>query len=244
MKQCTNCKITKFYSEFYKMTRIKKDGSQGYRSYCKVCISEKTKNRRKIASEHMNKISRKSRDKNKHKYKERERKYYQDNKEAYKERQLRYQNDPIKRAKIDIRQEEWRQNNLERLGDARRKRRAERLKEDLVYKLKCNVRCRLNYSLKNKRVRKTKSTVDYLGCDWETLWKYLNNTFEENYGMPREWLTGFEYEIDHIEPMSKAETKEEVIRKSHYSNLQILLTEDNRSKKDREDWDLLTEGII
>lgn len=103
MKQCTNCKITKLYSEFYKMTRVKKDGSQGYRSYCKVCISEKTKARRKVDSERMKEVARKSYEKCKYRYKERERKYYQDNKEAYKARHEKYMKDPMYRMKESIR---------------------------------------------------------------------------------------------------------------------------------------------
>jgi|DEB0MinimDraft_6_1074348.scaffolds.fasta_scaffold14051_2 hypothetical protein len=243
-KTCGSCAVHKPFNEFYKSSIKGQEGK--YRPTCKKCISEKTKARRKVDGEKMREISKKSREKHKDnpKHKERDRRYYQANKEAYKRRYEEYMKDPEFVANKMKVAEEWRQNNLERLAVARRKRRSERLKEDPVYKLKCNVRARLNYSLKNKRVRKTKSTVDYIGCNWETLWKHLGDTFEANYGMPREWLTRFEYEIDHVEPIAKAETVDEVIRRSHYTNLQILLTEDNRSKKDREDWDLLEEGII
>jgi len=243
-KVCCTCGEYKTWEGYYKTAA--KGRKITYRSDCKACISAKTKARRKVDGERMREISKRSWQKHKDnpKHKERERRYYQANKEAYKRRHEEYMKDPEFVANKKAKAREWELKNRDHKLRMEYERRRIRRKEDPVYKLKCDVRCRLNYSLKNKRIRKTKSTVDYLGCDWETLWKHLGDTFESNYGMPREWLTGFNYEIDHVEPMAKAETADEVIRRSHYTNLQILLTEDNRSKKDREDWDLLEEGII
>lgn len=238
MKQCTNCKITKLYSEFYKMTRVKKDGSQGYRSYCKVCISEKTKARRKVDSERMKEVARKSYEKCKHRYKERERKYYKANKETYKNRRERYFSCPETKERYLEKGREYAKNNREKVNETSRKYKKKRRNSDPVYRMKTNIRCRIHHILKTKGYKKYQNTEDFIGGDWEVLWGHLNGTFEANYGIPREWLSSFEYEIDHIIPLSSAKTLEEVIKLNHYTNLQILTKEDNRKKSASLDWSL------
>jgi hypothetical protein len=49
----------------------------------------------------------------------------------------------------------------------------------------------------------------------------------DNYGV---WV------IDHIVPLATANTENEVIKLSHYSNLQPLWETENRDKWDKLDW--------
>lgn len=72
-----------------------------------------------------------------------------------------------------------------------------------------------------------------IGCDFQTLEIHLIQTALKNYGM---WLDCNEYHIDHIVPISSATSEDELIKLSHYTNLQYLTPYDNLSKSDRLDW--------
>ena len=83
-------------------------------------------------------------------------------------------------------------------------------------------------SYNRKRLKKNEHTVEILGCDFKYLKNHLYKTFFENYG--------YEYDgkeavhIDHIIPLATANTKEDVIRLCHYTNLQLLKPIDNLRK--------------
>ena len=235
---CGSCKTYKLYSEYYKAS-----GSDSYRSVCKVCFSNKTKARRKIDSDRMKEISRKSYEKCKHRYKEREKRYYQENKETYKARQERYMTCPNYRKNKREKHRIWELSNWDKRLEQKRKNRKTRSQVDEVYVLQGKTRCRLYSILKNKAVRKNQNTIDYLGLTWEPLWNYLCSKFEESYGMPRSWLTSLDYEIDHIIPLSLASSEEDIKTLAHYTNLQILLKEDNRNKSHLIGWDVMESSI-
>jgi len=63
-----------------------------------------------------------------------------------------------------------------------------------------------------------------LGCSVEQLQKHLNTTFINNYD------NNDELHIDHIIPISKATTIDEVYELNNYTNLQYLLAKDNLIK--------------
>ena len=112
----------------------------------------------------------------------------------------------------------------------RNARRRIKWKTDPLYKLKEQIRWNTRRHLKNKT---TKKTVEILGCDYVTLKKHLEESFEARYGMPRSWITSFEVHIDHIIPISYGNTDEEILKLGHYTNLQYLLADDNRAKGNR-----------
>ena len=103
--------------------------------------------------------------------------------------------------------------------------------EDRSFKLKWNIRNLIRNSLNKKCHRKTSRTAEIVGCDLDTLCKYLFATWEKNYGT--KW-NGEEYHIDHIIPLATAKTEEDVIRLCHYTNLQMLTPEDNLAKSDKK----------
>jgi hypothetical protein len=83
----------------------------------------------------------------------------------------------------------------------------------------------LGYSKKSK-------TEEILGCSYEDFILYLESKFEswmtwENRGL---YNGDFNYgwDIDHIIPLSSAETEEDIIRLNHYTNLQPLCSKVNR----------------
>jgi hypothetical protein len=68
-----------------------------------------------------------------------------------------------------------------------------------------------------------------LGDEWEVVYEYFSNLFLE--GMS--WENHGEWHIDHIIPISTAKSEEEIIRLSHYTNLQPLWAEDNLLKSNK-----------
>lgn len=138
----------------------------------------------------------------------------------------------------------WTKNNSEKVKDSKRRYYSknkdkelsrnniytrERKKIDIVYKLSCMLRTRLNEVLKDKKFTKNNKTFEYLGCHPIFLKKYLEEQFVD--GMS--WDNHGKWHIDHIIPLSSAKTEEDVYKLSHYSNLQPLWAEDNLKKNNK-----------
>lgn len=105
-----------------------------------------------------------------------------------------------------------------------RKKSREKYKTNPLYKLKVNVRRRINKFVNNK----TKSSFNIVGCSPDELIVHLELQFKEgmsweNYGM-------FGWHIDHIIPLSSAKTEDEIYKLCHYTNLQPLWSEENLRK--------------
>lgn len=99
---------------------------------------------------------------------------------------------------------------------------------DPVYKLKYVVARMIRNSLKCKGLSKNKRSKDILGCTIEFFKIYIEERFIddmswENYGT--------NWDIDHIMPLSTADTEEEVLKLNHYTNLQPLDSYINRNVK-------------
>ena len=106
-----------------------------------------------------------------------------------------------------------------------RKRRA----EDPLYNLKARCRTRLNHAFKNSGFSKTTKTAKMLGCSWDQLKEHIESQFTE--GMT--WENKHLWHIDHVVPYASAESKADIIRLSHYSNLQPLWATENLKKSDK-----------
>jgi hypothetical protein len=75
---------------------------------------------------------------------------------------------------------------------------------------------------------KNNKTEKILGCTFEKFREHIEKQFKP--GMT--WLNHGDWELDHIVPISFAKTEEEVIKFSHYTNLQPLWWQDNLNKRD------------
>lgn len=93
-----------------------------------------------------------------------------------------------------------------------------------------NVRGRVKSFLKLKNITKQNKTFDIVGCSPELLKEHIEKKFTE--GMSWE-LMGKYIHIDHIIPLSSANTEEEIYRLCHYTNLQPLWAEDNLKKSNK-----------
>jgi len=124
---------------------------------------------------------------------------------------------------------EYRRKNLKKLN----KQRLEKYHTDINFKIRHNLRTRLNNALRAQKTKKSKSSLAFLGCSIEQVRKHLESQFQE--GMTWENHATDGWHIDHIIPCVSFDlTKEEEIRKCfHYTNLKPLWAEENLSKRDK-----------
>jgi hypothetical protein len=246
-KVCTKCKQEKSVSEFYKH----KLGGIGLSPRCKSCLHEYNKeyykqmtdtpNRKEIGSnltkvcftckveKPINEFHRSlgSRLDGLCSYckscvKEKQKKDYP----KYKERIRKNQN-------------EYRLSNPEKFKEIRRKwhkkhkqqtqyQRKQRMKTDIGYKLRCNLRSRFKSVI--KRNHKTTSCITLLGCSIEHFKYHIESLFQE--GMTWENHKSDGWHIDHIIPCSSFDLTDIEQQKKcfHYTNLQPLWWYDNLAK--------------
>lgn len=244
-KICKKCLNNKEIDEFYKNTKIK----SGYESKCKSCVLEERRSKIDVIKAYYNeyyklnkeKISNKRIDKNKEYYKsnkeiicKKRKDYYSNNKELVNDRNKNYVKD--NKEVVSLYKKEWSIKNIEN----RRKKHKYRMEFDNMYKIKYYLRSIIN------RIKKENGTgtFDILGCSSIEFKDFIEAKFEhwmnwKNHGKYNgEFNHG--WDIDHIIPLSSASTEEELIKLSHYSNLQPLCSKVNRYiKKDKINYENL-----
>jgi hypothetical protein len=136
---------------------------------------------------------------------------------------------------IAERKKQWQTDNKDRERKNMREYNSKRRKEDTLYKMSRQIRSRISQDIRNAGYSKSSKTANILGCDFEKLQDHLITSAFRNYGC---YSKHFDYHIDHIIPVSSANTEEELLALNHYTNLQILYPEDNLSKKDKLNWKL------
>lgn len=172
---------------------------------------------------------------NKEYIKERNRKYYEENKERIKE----YREENKEHHKEYMKK--YCQENKERLKEQHkkyyhehkddiRKYQNERLKNDELYRITRYCRSRVYQFLKSKKFSKKSGTFNMVWGTPEQLLEHLHKTWYDNYGTE---YNGEPVHIDHIIPLSSAETEEDIYKLCHYTNLQYLKPVDNLAKSDR-----------
>lgn len=245
MKKCTKCSIEREDDQFAK------NGSR-----CKICLKEYKKkyyelNKEKILKrvkeyteeniekvrDYKNEYNKKNpnkeyhkeyREKNKESISLKRKQYYQQNKEKVKQKVREYNSE--NRQYINKRKRENREKNKEKYNENTRQYIQNRKESDPIYKLKCAIRTLISQSFKGQFTKKSKKTIEILGCDFITFSDYIESQFTENMN----WDNYAEYwQLDHKIPISWARTEEEVYRLNHYSNFQPLHWKDNISKGNR-----------
>lgn len=203
-KICPKCGEEKELSEF----NIKKSLKSGHSAECKKCEQMSRKiyfqNNKKMLLEKKQKW----RKENPEKYKEQTHKYYEKTKESQ-----------LQKKKV------WIENNREKYNSYW----VNRKKDDPSFSLLCGMRTRLWGYLKKKNITKRNKTLDIVGCTPELLKEHIEKQFVD--GMT--WGNRGKWHIDHIMPLSSAETEEELYALFHYTNLQPLWAEDNIKKRDK-----------
>jgi len=151
--------------------------------------------------------------------------------ESHKEQILKNCKDYVNKhkEKTAIYQKVYREINKKKLQIQHDKRREIRLKTDINYQIKYNLRVRLYKALHRKQ--KSKTTIQLLGCSIEQLKQHLENQFTKEMS----WSNYGEWEIDHIKPCASFDLSipEEQARCFHYTNLQPLWEKENIDKGKR-----------
>jgi len=243
MKICTKCNIEKELGEFYK----RKDSKDGYRTDCKECRDNIVKIYQEKNYDKVSEIKRKYYLNNKNDVIERTKIWQNENKDKYKEISKKYREKPEVKKRLKsyhlenyknnenykLKRKEYSKNNNDKINERHR----ERYKNDNLYKIKFMVRGIIWKSLNRKNYKKGSKSEIILGCSFEEFKIYLESKFEnwmfwENYGLYNGELN-YGWDVDHIIPLSSAESEEEIIKLNHYTNLQPLCSKVNRDiKKD------------
>jgi hypothetical protein len=127
------------------------------------------------------------------------------------------------------RQITYQKNNLELVRKGRNERHQKKYNNDILYKLKFNVRNRVKHFINSGNFNiKTNNTFYIVGCTPEELKEHIEKQFTN--GMSWENHNHSGWHIDHIIPLSSAKNDEDVIRLCHYTNLQPLWCEENYKK--------------
>ena len=241
IKICTKCKIDKNIKMFHKHPY----GKMGVDSVCKKCKSDIRKRFYLLHREQILQNRKTHRLINKDQVLRTERKYYKKNKEKINLYQKFWcKNNPEKvklkatthykknREKCREQGRNYYLKNKRRLNQYKNKYTQTRRKLDIQFKIKCNLRTRLNIAINGSF--KYYKLMFLIGCEIDYLLYYLQSQFKEgmswdNYGR-KEGIKC--WEIDHIKPcvkfnLSKPEEQRECF---HYANLQPLWVKENRSK--------------
>jgi hypothetical protein len=212
-KICKKCNTEKDLSEF-NTSKVR----DGYTIICKECKRE------------LHSIAcKKWRQKNSEKVKE----YFSEYRELNSDRIK--SNRESKKDKMKEYLIKYYQENKDKMRKDNTSYKKNRLINDELFKLTSNIRTLISNSIRRNGFSKNKKTSDILGCSFEEFKSYLESKFEpwmnwENRGL---YNGDFNYgwDIDHIIPISNAKNEEEIIKLSHYTNLQPLCSKINRNTK-------------
>jgi hypothetical protein len=140
-----------------------------------------------------------------------------------------YKNNPESYKGNSEKAKQWKLNNPKYTQKYQKNRK----QNDPLFKLNYSIRSMTSNAFKRacqNKYKKGKKTEHILGCTMEQFILHLQSQFKpgmclENYGQ------GIgKWNIDHITPISSAQTEKEIYKLSHYTNLQPLWWEENMAK--------------
>jgi hypothetical protein len=99
---------------------------------------------------------------------------------------------------------------------------------DPLYKLTINIRSNISRKIKNQGYTKKTKTYNILQCEFSFFMQWLNGIASNGYT----YGVG-DLHLDHVVPVSLAETEEEILLLCHYSNYQLLSADKNLAKSNR-----------
>jgi hypothetical protein len=247
-KKCTKCKEVKSLDEFYNH----KIGKNGKRHECKICTKNHNKEYNKKNKEKNKNHNKEYYKKNKEKFSQHAKEYYKKNKEKIllqkkeynkknKENNNKYNKEYRKNNKEKEKKRRalyrkknkdkillYRKNNKGKKLKYSKKYLKERRKIDPIFKLRGCISSNICRALKTQGYTKKTKTYNILKCDYNFFITWLNGIASNGYT----YGIG-DLQLDHVIPISLAETEEEMLLLSHYSNYQLLSADENQSKGNR-----------
>jgi len=230
VKICKKCNTEKLTSEFYKEAKNK----DGLRSVCKEChkkyVKEDTEQNKDIKKQY-NKLYRKA---NREKLIQNSKEYYQNHKkEICNQKKQYYINNETREKK---RYKEYYSKNKERILKRNKDYYNTKIKNDLNFKLRCRIRCRVKYFL-----RKIDShyRVTDIGCSMKVFMWFIEQQFypnpETNEQMTWNNYGYYGWHLDHIIPLSSFDLTdpEQYKKATHVTNYQPLWAKENYKKSNK-----------
>lgn len=175
-------------------------------------------------------ISTKSREyqlKNKEKLSAYLRSYYAKNKESIKINGKIYAEK--NKEKLRYSAKKYREKNKEIILEKKKEWQKNKRKSDKLFAIKLRARCLVRQGLRRKGFTSKSRTYEILGCSYEFFFNYIKSLFLD--GMTFENMS--DWDIDHIIPVSSANSEDEIIALNHYTNLRPLWRKDNMKKGDK-----------
>jgi uncharacterized protein (DUF2132 family) len=126
--------------------------------------------------------------------------------------------------KVKKKASQYYHNNKESIRPKRREYQ-QKLMQDVMFRLTRRLRNRLYYALRTTGWKKDTNFTKYIGCDEHELIAHIEKQFTD--GMTWDVLLTGAIHIDHIIPLSSAQTEDELYKLCHYSNLQPMWAEEN-----------------
>lgn len=258
-KICTKCKIEKelglfgnckIYGKKHRCKECKRKEYNDNKEYIllkqRVYVSENREKRNAQKREHyylnkdrLNSISRQYRQKHKEALSIRNKLYREKNKDIIKAHlKYKYQ-DRFEKRKIYIEKNkeylnkknmEWYYNNRERAIKSRIDSLKKRMEKNPLVRLRIIIRRRIAVALKYAKISKKTSSVILLGCTIEETRIHIESQFKEGMTWNNHGHYGGKWHIDHIVPLARAKTEEELLKLFHYTNLQPLWDIENLKK--------------
>jgi hypothetical protein len=226
MKICSTCNIEKEETKFAKKGKIR-----GYGGVCKECRNSKVREKEHIKVTVLEfkcwscEITKSSSLFNKCKRNIQGITHICKECQSIKNKKLYEQN----RDEIKTKTNAYYHKNKPKVRVSRRKRAKIRIKTDIKHKLIRRLRNRLYSALKETEWKKNTHFHEYIGCSLDELKLHIELQFKENMN----WDNYGEWHLDHIYPLSLAQTEEELYKLCHYTNLQPLWAEDNLKKSNK-----------
>lgn len=180
-----------------------KTAKDGHKGYCKECGRRDTKQWQQNNLDKVVMQGRKYRSENLEQSRENSRNYYSRNKEAAIAYKIRY-------------------NHTRRMSDP-------------LFALSETLRSQISEAFKRRGCNKLTKTEDILGCSFAEFKTYIESLFEswmtwDNKGL-YDGTPNVGWDIDHIIPISSAQSVADIIKLNHFTNLRPLCSYTNRDVK-------------
>jgi hypothetical protein len=162
--------------------------------------------------------------------KEYNKQYYQKNQEKLKANTIQWQKDNKEKRK------EYNQKNKESINKWDKENKKKKRDSNPLYKLENSIRSRIGAGISKSKTIKNKSTKEIIGLEsWDLLREYIEKQWEDgmswdNHGHGKDNTT---WHIDHIKPLSSAQTEDDIYTLNHYTNLRPMWGSDNIRKSNK-----------
>lgn len=167
------------------------------------------------------------RDKNRERLNAIAREKYKEDPQSFKSRSDKYKASHSDKVKAG--RHRYKVENRQKCSDYERNRR----QNDPKHRFKTSVYNLIRGHTKRRGYQGDKSTWEIIGCDFDSFLNHIQCQFEEGMSLENYGNGNGKWNIDHIEPISKAQNDADIERLNHFSNLRPLWQSENSRRAGR-----------